>query len=135
MFKLMRVCSIHQIRRFFCYDFMQFLFMYSLYDPCWCCPPSFLAFLLTTGLNLLKQQTKNLCISPQVLRIFSEKQHTVMWQNLWLPPLPEQAKLYVEASERKLRDVGFLELAILPSQGRKSKNSNGNNFLGSCFKY
>ena len=39
---------------------------------------------------------------------FSEKQYTsVMWQVLWLSPSPEQARPYVEASERKLRDVGF----------------------------
>ena len=28
-----------------------------------------------------------------------------MWQVLWLSPSPEQARPYVEASERKLRDV------------------------------
>ena len=31
-----------------------------------------------------------------------------MWQVLWLSPSPEQARPYAEASERKLRDVGFL---------------------------
>ena len=36
-----------------------------------------------------------------------EKQYTVMWQVLWLSPSPEQARPYAEASERKLRDVGF----------------------------
>ena len=54
-----------------------------------------------------------------------------MWQVLWLSPSPEQAKPYAEASERKLRSVSFLEPA--PGQGRKSKNSNVNNFLSSCF--
>ena len=97
------------------------------------CPLSFLPFLLTTGLNLLKLQTKSSYVFPQVCRIFSEKQYTVMWQVLWLSPSPEQARPYVEASERKLRDVGFLEL--VPSQGRKSKNSNVNKFLSSCFKF
>ena len=38
---------------------------------------------------------------------FSEKQYTVMWQVLWLSPSPKQARPYVEASERKLRDVGY----------------------------
>ena len=33
--------------------------------------------------------------------------HTVMRQFLWLSPSPEQARPHVEASERKLRDVGF----------------------------
>ena len=95
----------------------------------------FLPFLLTTGLNLLKLLKKNSCVFPQVRRIFSEKQHTVMWQVLWLSPSPspEQAGPYVEASERMLRDVGFLEL--VPSQGRQSKNSNLNNFLSSCFRF
>ena len=110
-----------------------------LYIPCNCMilvsvvSPSFLPFLLTTGLNLLKLQTKSYCVFPQVCRIFSEKQYTVTWQVLWLSPSPEQARPYVEASERKLRDVGFLEL--VPSQGRKSKNSNVNNFLSICFKF
>ena len=45
--------------------------------------------------------------SPQLRRIFSEKQYTVMWQVLWLSPSPEQARPYVEASEQKLRDFGF----------------------------
>ena len=80
-------------------------------------------------LNLLKLQTKNSYVFPQVRRNFSEKQYTVMWQVLWLPPSPEQARPYVKASERKLRGVGFLELIL--SQGRKSKNSNVNNFLSS----
>ena len=30
-----------------------------------------------------------------------------MWQVLWLSPSPERIRPYVEASERKLRDVGF----------------------------
>ena len=85
------------------------------------------------GVNLLKLQKKNSCVFPQASRIFSEKQCTVMWQALWLSPSPEQARPYVEGSERKLRDVDFLEL--VPSQGRKSKNSNVNNFLSSCFKF
>ena len=89
-------------------------------------------FLLTTRLHLLKLQMKNYCVFPQVRRIFSDKQYTVMWQVLWLSPSPEQARPSVEASERKLRDIGFLEL--VPSQGRKSKKSNVNNFLSSCFK-
>ena len=59
------------------------------------------------GFNLLKLQKKNSCVFPQVRRIFSEKQYTVMWQVLWLSPSLEQARPHVEASERKLRDVGF----------------------------
>ena len=65
--------------------------------------PSLLPFLLTTGLSTQTANEKLLCIS----RIFSEKQYTVMWQVLWLSPSPEQARPFVEASERKLRDVGF----------------------------
>ena len=49
---------------------------------------------------------KLLCI-PAGMPHFGEKQYTVMWQVLWLSPSPEQARPYVEASERKLRDVGF----------------------------
>ena len=50
---------------------------------------------------------KLLCI-PAGMPHFSEKQYTsIMWQVLWLSPSPEQARPYVEASERKLRDVGF----------------------------
>ena len=37
----------------------------------------------------------------------NEKQYTVMWQVLRLSPSLERARPYVEASERKLRDVGF----------------------------
>ena len=37
----------------------------------------------------------------------SGKQYTVMWQVLRSSPSLEQARPYVEASERKLRDVGF----------------------------
>ena len=48
-------------------------------------------------------------------------------------PSPEQARPYVEASERKLREVSFFELVL--SQGRKSKNSNVNNLLSSCLKF
>ena len=48
-----------------------------------------------------------MCILPHVRRIFSEKQYTVMWQVLWLSSSPEQARPYVEASERKLGDVGI----------------------------
>ena len=40
--------------------------LYFLYDHC---PPSFLPFLLITGFNLLKLQTKNSCVFPQVRRI------------------------------------------------------------------
>ena len=94
---------------------------------------SFLPFLLTTGLNLLKLQTKNSCVFPQVRRIFSKKQYTVMWQVLWLSPSPEQARPYVEASKQKLRDVSIL--GLVSAQGRKSKNSNVNNFLSSCFTF
>ena len=112
---------------------VHYLSFHFLYDPCQCCPSCFLSFLLTTRLNLLILQTKSSCVFPQVRRIFSEKQYTVMWQVLWSSPSPEQARPYVQASERKLRDVGFLEL--VPSQGRKSKNSNVNNFLSSCFKF
>ena len=112
-----------------------------LYIPCNCMIlvnvvlPSFLPFLMTTRLyNLLKLQTKTSCVFPQVRRIFSEKQYSVMWQVLWLSPSPEQARPYVEASERKLRDVGFLEL--VDSQGRKSKNSKevSSNFNQSFFQ-
>ena len=109
-----------------------------LYNPCLCIPCMILVSVvhhlsLTTGLNLLKLQTKNSRVFPQVRRIFSEKQYTVMWQVLWLSPSPERARSYVEASERKLRDFGFF-LELVPSQGRKSKNSNMNNFLSSHFK-
>ena len=38
---------------------------------------------------------------------FSEKQYALMSQVLWLSPSPEQARRYVEASERKLLDVSF----------------------------
>ena len=47
--------------------------------------------------------------SHRYAAFFGEKQYTVMWQVLWLSPSPEQARPYVEASERKLRDVGFFE--------------------------
>ena len=30
-----------------------------------------------------------------------------MWQVLWLSPSLERARLYIEASERKLREVGI----------------------------
>ena len=36
----------------------------------------------------------------------SEKQHTVMWQVLWLSPSSEPTRPYVEASEQKFQDVG-----------------------------
>ena len=92
--------------------------MYFLYDPCQCCPSSFLSFLLTTGLNLLILQTKNSYVFPQVRGIFSEKQYTVMWEVLWSSPSAQHAKPSVEASERKLRDVGFF--------GTFSKSKGGN---------
>ena len=107
-----------------------------LYHPCLYIPCMILVsvvYHLSFHFNLLKLQTKNTSIFQQVRHIFSEKQYVVMWQVLWLPPSPEQARPYVEASERKLRDVSFLEL--VPSQRRKSKNSNVNNFLSSCFKF
>ena len=56
-----------------------------------------------------------------------------MWQVLRLSPPLEWAGPYLEAAERKLRDVGFLEL--VPSQRRKSKNSNANEFLNSRFTF
>ena len=37
----------------------------------------------------------------------SEKQQTVIWQVLRLSSSPERARPYVEASERKLPDIGF----------------------------
>ena len=51
------------------------LYNSCLYIPCMILVsvvhhPSFLSLLLTTGLNLLKLQTKNSCVFPQVRRIF-----------------------------------------------------------------
>ena len=134
MFKLLRQFSLNSPAPMIS---VMILCNLCLYISCNCmilvsvASPSFLPFLLTTGLNLLKLETKSSCVFPQVHRIFNEKQYSVMWQVL--SPSPEQARPYVEASERKLRDVGFLEL--VPSQERKSKNFNVNNFLSSFFKF
>ena len=100
------------------------LYNSCLYIPCMILVsvvhhPSFLSFLLTTGLNLLKLQTKNSCVFPHVRRIFCEKQYTVMWHVLWLFPSPKQARPYVEASERKLRDVGFFNKIQVKRGNRK----------------
>ena len=57
--------------------------------------------------TLLKLQTKTLMYSHRYTIFSGEKQYTVMWQVLWLSPLSERTRPYVEASERKLRDVGF----------------------------
>ena len=89
-----------------CYDFIQSLFIYSLYDPC---VMSTIFPSISIDYWILSTQTANeklLCI-PSGTPHFSEKQYTVMWQVLWLSPSPEQARPYVEASERKLQDVGF----------------------------
>ena len=76
------------------YDsFVMMLFTYSLYDPLYCCPPSFLRFLLSTGLQqtrsqrnkpqhvarahtLFKMQTKNSCVFPQVYPNLQVKNNT-----------------------------------------------------------
>ena len=50
---------------------------------------------------------KRLVYSHRYAAFFNEKQYTVMFQVLWLSPSSEQARPYVEASERKLRDVGL----------------------------
>ena len=57
--------------------------------------------------TLFKLQTKTLMYYHGYTRFFIENQHTVMWQVLWLSPSSERTRLYVETSERKLRDVGF----------------------------
>ena len=56
--------------------------------------------------TLFKLQTKALYTYSHRYTTFSgEKQYTVMWQVMWSSP--ERTRPYVEASERKLRDVRF----------------------------
>ena len=50
--------SIHKLQWFLCYDVIQFLFIYSFYDPCYFCPPSFLPFLSSTSCTLFKLQLR-----------------------------------------------------------------------------
>ena len=57
--------------------------------------------------NFELKKKKTLVYSRRYVAFFSEKQYAIMWQVLWLSPSPEKARPYVEASERKLRDVGF----------------------------
>ena len=85
------------------------------------------------ALIYLNCKRKTLVYSLRCAAFLVKNNMPLWWQVLWLSPSPEQTRPYVEASERKLRDVGFLEL--VPSQWRKSKNSNVNNFLRSCFKF
>ena len=110
MFKLLRndLCWIHQLRWFFCYDFIPFLFTYSLYDPC-NSVVHHLSFHFYWLQDLIYSNCKLqiLVYSLIYAAFFGEKQYTVMWQVLWLSPSPQQARPYAEASERKLRDVGF----------------------------
>ena len=134
----------------FCHDVVRSLFTYSLYEPCYYCPQSFLAFLLNTGgqqirsqMNqpqhearahtLFKLQYKTLMYSHGYTTFSGEKQYTVMWQVLWISPSPERTRPYVETSDRKLRDVGFF---LTSSKSKEEiKNSNGKEFLSSCFTF
>ena len=54
------------------------------------------------ALIYLNCKRKTLVYSLRYAVLLVKKQYTVMWQVLWLSPSPEQARPYVEASERKL---------------------------------
>ena len=54
--KLLTPTLIHQLRWSFCYDVVRSLFIYPLYAPCYCCPQSFLAFLLNAGSQQIRSQ-------------------------------------------------------------------------------
>ena len=112
------------------YDVVRSLFIYTLYDPCYYCPQSFLAFLLITGGQQIRSQMtqplheasahtlsncklKLLCILTGTLHFLVKNSTplcTVMLQVLWLSPSSERTRPYVETFERKLRDVRFLEI-------------------------
>ena len=91
---------------------------------------SFLHFYWVQAVLCSNCKLKTFVYSYRYTTFSSEKQYTVMWQVLRLSPSPERARPYVEFSERKLQDFGFLEL--VPSQGRKPRNSNANDFPSSC---
>ena len=114
-----------------------------LYNPCLNIPCmilvsvvstiSFLPFLLTTGLNLLKLQTKSSSVFPQVCLILVKNNIPLCGKSYGYPHHQNRLGHMSKPPNESCETSVFLEL--VPSQGRKSKNSNVNKFLSSCFKF
>ena len=62
---------------------------------------------------------KTFVYSHRYTTFYREKQYTVMWQVLRLSPSLKRAMLYVEASERKLRDNSFFGTSSKSKKGIK----------------
>ena len=94
-----------------------------------------LSFLLTTGLNLLILQTKNSCVFPQLRCIFSENNVPLCGKFvLWSSPSGQNRLSHMLKPPNESCETSVFS-KLVPSQGRKSKNSNVNNFPSSCFKF
>ena len=126
-------CSVHQLLWFLLWFYTIPVYIFLAWSLLVLCPLFFLPFLLTTGLNLLKLQTKSSCVFPQVCRILVKNNIPLCGKFYGYPHHQNRLGHMSKPPNESCETSVFLEL--VPSQGRKSKNSNLNKFLSSCFKF
>ena len=97
------------------------------------CPLFFLPFLLTTGLNLLKLQTKSSVYSRRYAAFLVKNKVPLCGKFYGYPH--HQNKLGHMSKHPNESCETSVFFGTNPSQGEKSKNSNMNKFLSSCFKF
>ena len=112
---------------------LQSLFIYFLY-ALYCCPSSFLPYLLSTSCVLCSNCTLKTFLYSHSCTTFLAKIDTPLCGMYYGYPHHQNGLGHMLKSPNESCEASVI-LELVQSQGRKLKNPNENDFLSSCFTF